>query len=291
VSVTFTGRGTRWEQGKTALLLQNAAGLTQASALSVTSPTSMTVSLNIAPSATPGPREITVLNSGVVVGSDIITVAGGFMVSPAGLVAVPLDPGILPTPVICTLRGPGRAQTNSVTPKTARLFWTPIAGATGYTVSRRDLGVLTPTPLDPAIGYFYDRRMAPHPMSYVYTITAHYPQGCGSTDFTLNTQPPGTPLVYSEPGSGVGQVKLRWGFVYSNDVGLSRDSDGVLITGPALPTTGREVRHSTPSSASGSTVIVGVPAGSRTWTLKAYWDTTYGRVMDNTGSSITVTVP
>jgi hypothetical protein len=84
LTVTFTGRGTRWEQGKTNFLLHNAPGLTQASAISVNSPTSMTVSLNIAPSAAPGPREITVLNAGVVVGSDIITVANAFTVNSPG---------------------------------------------------------------------------------------------------------------------------------------------------------------------------------------------------------------
>jgi hypothetical protein len=296
VSVTFTGRGTRWEQGKTMLLLHNAPGVTEVSNLRVDSPTSMTVSLNIAASAALGPRPITVLNSGVVVGSDIINVPGGFTVSPPrspleDVVAVPINPGILPTPVICTLRGPGGAQTNYVTPKAARLHWTLVAGATGYSVSRRDLGVLTPTPLAAGIANFVDRRMEPHPMSYVYTITAHYPQGCGSTIVTLNTQPPSTPPVSYEAGSGVGSVRLRWGVAFTNELGQARDSDGILITGPALPPTGREVPHSSFAHASGSAVITGVPAGSRTWTLKAYWNTTYGRVMDNTGRTITVIVP
>ena len=302
VPVVFVGSGTRWEQGQTRIHFSG-TGISVVGDPAVTSPTRMTATFSIDPTSTPGARDLTVLNGGPVIGapipddtplsiaSDVLLAPGGFTVSSAGLVAVPINPGILPTPVICTLRGPGSAQTNNVTPKTARLFWTPVAGATGYSVSRRDLGVLTPTPLNPAIGYFYDRRMAPHPMSYVYTITAHYPQGCGSTDFTLNTQPPSTPPVYNETGSGVGSVRLRWGFVYTNDVGQSRDSDGVLITGPALPPTGRDVRHFSPSSASGSTVISGIPAGSRTWIVKAYWDTTYGRVMDNTGKSITVTVP
>lgn len=101
LTVTIIGRGTRWEQGRTALILNNAAGLTQAGPVTVTSPTSMTVPLHIASSAAPGPREITVLNAGVVVGSDVITVAGGFTVNPPrsaleGAVIVPLDPAILP---------------------------------------------------------------------------------------------------------------------------------------------------------------------------------------------------
>jgi len=109
LTVTFTGRGTRWEQGRTTLLLHNAPGLTQASVITVHSSTSMTVSLSIAPSATPGPREITVLNSGVVVGSDIITVAGGFTVGPPssaleGVVVVPINPGILPPIVLSRIR-------------------------------------------------------------------------------------------------------------------------------------------------------------------------------------------
>jgi hypothetical protein len=205
------------------------------------------------------------------------------------ITATPLNPSLLPTPVLCTLRGPGRRIPDPysyATPGIAYLLWDAVAGATGYTVSRSDLGVLTSTPLAAGTTFFVHRAMLPHPRTYVYTITALYPQGCGATDITLTSQPPVTPVVSHAPGNGAGQVMLTWAMP---DRKL-HDYSGVLITGPALPQAGREVPQNSDRGL-GSTLISGVPAGSRTWTLKAYWDTPGGRVIDDTGRTITVMVP
>jgi hypothetical protein len=208
------------------------------------------------------------------------------------LTATPLDPALLPTPVLCTLRGPGQssATPNYATPGSAHLYWEAVAGATGYKVSRSDLGVLTSQPLaDTATSYVHLAKLS-HPGTYVYTITATYPQGCGKTTISLNSQPPLTPEVYQTPASEAGRVRLAWSwpprFSLERVVG---DYTGVLITGPALPPAGREVRRR--EITGNFTLIDGVPAGSRTWTVKAYWDTPGGRVIDNAGKSVTVIVP
>ena len=291
--VTLTGRGTRWEQGTTTLL--PVAGL-GAGSLSVSSPTSARVTLNIDPAAVPGPREITVLNRGVVVGSDIITLPAGFTVNPPrsaleDAVVVPLNPGVLPAPTLCTLRGPEKASglTNYATPGAAYLDWSAVAGATSYTVSRSDLGVVTSPPLSTANTSFVHKAILPHPRTYVYTITATYRQGCGSTNITLTSQPPATPLVSHRIENASGGVTLSWSWPSYPTPHQLRDFTGILVTGPALPPAGREIRNL--GVGGDHTYIEGVPAGSRTWTLKAYWDAPGGRVMDNTGRTITVMVP
>ena len=129
-----------------------------------------------------------------------------------------------------------------------------------------------------------------HPGTYVYTITAAYHEGCGKTDISLNSQQPATPLISNTPVSQAGRVRLTWSWPQrSSEQLVVGDYTGVLITGPALPSAGREVRRR--DITGDFTLIDGVPAGSRTWTVKAYWDTPGGRVMDNIGRTITVIVP
>ena len=79
VTVTFTGNGTRWEQGTTAVI-PTRQGVT-VSEKTVNSPTSMTVKLDISSSTAPGPVDITVLNSGSFIGTDIISMPGAFTIA------------------------------------------------------------------------------------------------------------------------------------------------------------------------------------------------------------------
>ena len=199
----------------------------------------------------------------------------------------PLPNSITPPPLgPCTLRGPDRATTPWYgSPGSAYLYWIPVAGATGYTVSRGDLGVLTPTPLSATTSSFRHRALLYPPKTYIYTIVAIYPQGCGTRDLTISSQAPAAPSVYSETGVAPGQVTLRW----SISSFQQRDYTGVLIQGAALPPTGREVRN---SNNLGSTSITGVPAGTQTWVVTAFWDTPGGRAIDTSkGRVITVVVP
>jgi hypothetical protein len=80
VTVTLTGVGTRWAQGQT--VLGPLPGISVKN-VTVTSPTSMTVTFDINPSAAAGPRDLTVMNPGPVVASDIITRAGAFTITAA----------------------------------------------------------------------------------------------------------------------------------------------------------------------------------------------------------------
>lgn len=83
VTVTFTGRGTRWAQGKTELSLRFAEGFSQVGALRVESPTRMTATLRIDPTAAPGPRQLSALNKAGELVADIIVVPNAFTVTAA----------------------------------------------------------------------------------------------------------------------------------------------------------------------------------------------------------------
>ena len=157
-----------------------------------------------------------------------------------------------------------------------------MAGVREYTVSRSDLGVVSSRPLPASETSFVHLAMLPHPGTYVYTITANYREGgCGATNITLSSQLPATPYVSHRFETQAGAVRLMWDWSARNPYErLAGDCTGVLITGPALPAAGREVLQR--SMSGDNTVINGVPAGSRTWTVKAYWDTPTGRLIDNT---------
>src|SRR4030095_9922091 len=108
----------------------------------------------------------------------------------------------------------------------------------------------------------------PHPNTYVYTITANYREGCGKTDISLSSQPPVTPDVYRTQGNQAGRVILTWSWPPRSSLEqVVGDYTGLLITGPGLPSAGREVLHR--GIAGEQPIIDGVQAGSRTWTLKA----------------------
>jgi hypothetical protein len=87
----------------------------------------------------------------------------------------------------------------AATPGGVHLSWSPLqdpavapAGPT-YTVSRADLGLLTPQPL----GYpgFTHKTLLSYlaPATYTYTVEAKYVQGCGTTSVTVQTPQPWAP--------------------------------------------------------------------------------------------------
>ncbi len=300
VTVQLTGRNTRWAQGATRVQVARPVDASQpgtpppmpgVTVLSTTvhSPTSASAVLNVDANAVVGSYWFSIFDAAP---SDWLKIIDGFTIEAAApLTATPLEPAVLPLPVFCSLRGPGPGPVaNYVTPGSVHLHWETIAGVTGYTVSREDLGVLTPPPLGPQKTNFLDLAMQPHPRTYVYTITANYPQGCGSTKVTMASRPPTTPSISSVIGPDAGQIRLFWTFHNSSESQLIGDFTGVLITGPALPQAGREVARG-PSSGGNGTYIYGVPSGSRTWNVKAYWNTPGGRLIDNVGKNVTVTMP
>ncbi len=204
------------------------------------------------------------------------------------MVAVPLTPAVIPAIKLCTLRGPAIGAGTYATPAYANLRWDQVSGAESYTVSRSDLGVLGER--EPSYNYFGHAVLLPHPGTYVYTITANYPEGCGRTDITLHSQQPRTPDVRLELTNQPGMIRLEWSWPPGEEFTTNaRDYTGILVTGPGLPPAGRELRRGGVDG--NGTLIQGVPAGTRTWTIKAYWDAAGGRIIDNTGSSVTANVP
>ena len=134
VAVTFIGSGTRWAPGQTDVNLppgiRYAAG---ANALVVNSPTRLTVRVDIDPAAAPGPRDVTVMNPGPVVGSDVLTVSGGFTVTPPRVTIAQVTPS-------SALPGT-RALTVSITgsgthfERTSWVDFGELVGATSFTVT------------------------------------------------------------------------------------------------------------------------------------------------------------
>jgi hypothetical protein len=99
----------------------------------------------------------------------------------------------------------------AATPGGVYLSWSPLqdpavapAGPT-YTVSRVDLGLLTPTPIvnPPSNSVVRTPRFTHNvllsylaPATYTYTVEAKYVQGCGSTSVTVQTPRPWTPALF-----------------------------------------------------------------------------------------------
>jgi hypothetical protein len=294
VTLTITGQGTRWAQGVTTVRVSG-QGVTLQSLERVNSPTSMTLTVNVDPSAAAGPRDVTVMNTGAVVGSDVITVVGGITVTAAptpepATATIALIPTA--TNFVCLMRGP-TVERGQTTPGYVRFEWPVLAGATGYTVSRTDLGSigsLPPTPTTipvngPANFDFSHRARLDYRQTYQYTFTAQYgPSGCGLTTVSFTPPRPESPIVTPTTGQIAGRVRLFWRMPSQSDF------TGVLVQGPFLPQEGREIKFQ-PYKTS-HIDIDGVPAGARTWTVTAFWDTPQGRMMDaSTGRTITVNVP
>jgi hypothetical protein len=218
---------------------------------------------------------------------------------PPTLTSIPLAPGALATPQVCSLRGPtiDNFRPPYVSPGRVNIGFNYVAGATGYTVSRADRGLLTPTPIPPSRGdlpMYFDHQQAfsaplDYTQTYVYSITALYPQGCGST--TFNVTPPwpnAAKFIEVLPPSGPGRVGFR---AMVDDP--QRDFTGMLVKGPGLPVDGRIVMSAGNVAWPIQLTIDGVPAGTRTWTFTTFYDIPGGRVLDveHSTKSVTVSVP
>jgi hypothetical protein len=217
------------------------------------------------------------------------------------LTSAPLDPSVLSVPtVVCSLRAPAgdRFRPPYVSPGRVNFGFQEVAGATGYTVSRADRGLLTPTPIAPGAGgyatYFTHREAFTAPLdyskTYVYTVRALYPQGCGSMTFSVTPPwPNAAKTIEVLPMSGAGRVSFR---AMVDDP--QRDFTGILVKGPGLPAEGRIVMSAGEHLAWPVELSIdGVPAGMQTWTFTTFYDIPGGRVIDPaTGTkSITVNVP
>jgi hypothetical protein len=192
------------------------------------------------------------------------------------------------------------------------LTWPHINGAT-YTVSRTDVGVLTPTPLTsgvyPSTVTFSHSAPMYHHITYQYSIVASYAQGCGRSLVSVAPPPPWVPTTWSSSDAGSGpnarRVTVAWKvpdalLQYDKPAG---GNAGFLVLGPGLPAGGQDVWGCTRPPDAGYAwtcyygvpdwaVTVTVPAGQHTWIVTPYWETDNGRMLDvSSGARVTVTVP
>jgi hypothetical protein len=202
--------------------------------------------------------------------------------SAAGVVlGAPATTSITP---VCTLAAPVIRKSLG-TPGAAYLVWNAVAGATGYTIARTDLGALTPQPLTAT--EFKHSAPLEHETIYHYVVTALHPQGCGEVTVDVQPQAAATPTIRRVLATGgdlatrKGRVTIEWRLSHS-------DATGYLVFGPGVPN-GVEV------AARGDAVhrveIGGLAPGNHTWTVAPVWDTPLGRAVDaGRGAKATATV-
>jgi hypothetical protein len=221
---------------------------------------------------------------------------------PAGTTPASLQSGVIQprqglasssTPVKvadCQLPAPKLSSSIRVTPGNVYLTWEPVPDATGYTVSRRDLGVLTPTPIQ--VTQFTHNAPLDFRTTYEYTVSAQFAKRCGSSSqLSIPAPRPGTPVIDAVTTSGgdqatkTGTVRISWQFP-------GTDATSFLVLGPGLPQNGREVQVLNRQNQDGYQIdIDGVAPGQHTWLVTPAWDTPTGRMIDvGTGAQATATV-
>jgi hypothetical protein len=227
----------------------------------------------------------------------------------AGAIGAPIDPagatGVLTAPVTCQMAGPAIQSPVQATPARAYLQWAAAPGATGYTVARNDIGLLTTAPIQ-ATSFIHNAPFD-YRIPYTYTVTAQYGTGCGASRVTVTAPRPGTPSITGVSAAN-GNMAARTGGVRISWELEGSDATGYLVLGPGLPQNGQEVlapvrtEVSTRGTISGVRApaaiaatpialhidISGVPAGTQTWLIAPFWNTPTGRVIDvNTGARAT----
>jgi hypothetical protein len=210
-------------------------------------------------------------------------------------------PGGAPAPSAstCTLPGPV-LNPPAASPTRASLTWAHINGAT-YTVSRNDVGLVTPAPITSAVypatvGFNHDGPLYFH-ATYVYTVVATYGRGCGSSQVSITAPRPFVPVVTSRVLDRTGgrySVFLTWK-VPADYWTPNGDNDGWLVLGAGLPVAGYEEQGCWKPACiilMTWTKEVEVSAGEYSWIVSPYWNTPSGRMIDvSSGARITVRVP
>jgi hypothetical protein len=208
--------------------------------------------------------------------------------------------GTLGTIGNCQMAGPAVA-TSAASPTGVVLTWAHINGAR-YTVSRDDVGALTPTPITEALYPSTVTFTHSAPMyavnTYRYSVRADYGGGCGLSHVAV--VPAGgsfRPLAEYWDGRG----PYWWGREVSTDQAIvwapgvplgtpAAASGGVLIYGHGMPADGYEAHPWDCESLCRRTFLLG--PGEYTWFAVPYWDTQGGRIIDTSaGTRVTVRVP
>ena len=185
------------------------------------------------------------------------------------------------TTVQCTTTGP--QATTTLTPGGVTFKWPSVTGATGYSVSRRDLGALTTTPVT-ALTYTHTAALDYRNAPYHYTLTALFADGrCATTNVAVTGPKPLAPKVTATVTASnmVGRVHLSWG-------AQADKPTSYLVLGPNLHEAGAEV---TAGATEQSIDIEKLTAGTYEWLVTPFWKTPTGVMSDVTsGARVSVKV-
>ena len=181
----------------------------------------------------------------------------------------------------CATTGP--AATTTVTPGGVSFRWPQLAGATGYAISRSDIGSLTAAPIT-ALSYTHAAALDYRNTPYKYAIAALYSDGkCAITNVTVTAPKPVVPRVTPTvtPGEQTSRVNLTWGDQADHPTSY-------LVLGPGLHEAGAEVT----AGANGQALDIDkLPAGNLEWLVMPFWRTPTGIMSDvSNAARVTATV-
>jgi hypothetical protein len=171
-------------------------------------------------------------------------------------------------------------QLRDATPSGVTLAWSPLAGVSGYLVTRNDLGIVTTTPLPPAATSFPHVAQNDYRVTYQYRVIAQYPNGHTGPSAPVSFAPPKpvNPTGFAANVKGT-MATLTWQAVPGVEKYLLGGA-GIGLNGVYLPagTTSFEVRD--------------LPAGTHDWVIASYYPgpvTTPGAEWPHTTATVVLT--
>lgn len=153
------------------------------------------------------------------------TAIGGFPPD-SGKVGVTLNPN---APRIDDMPAPA-PQIGNVSPTSITLTWNAIVGASGYIVSRSDVGVLTTPPLPLTTTSYTHRAGLDYRVTYRYQVVALYPNGHTGPSLPVSFTPPKPPVATEFDVNLIGsEMVLSW------SLSGPWTPDRFVLMGPGMP--------------------------------------------------------
>ena len=204
----------------------------------------------------------------------------------------------------CSLQGPA-INPPDAHPHGVRLTWSHINGAS-YTVSRSDMGVVTPTPVTAAFfpstpGFWHSAPMYHH-ITYEYVVEARYGGGCGVSTVKVVPPRPWVPnlrVTLDDPNNPIQATGRHWVRVSWAEQAERGDNYGFMVFGHGFPPEGADYAQGCGRT---DTIVrcpywiwqelVTAPPGTHTWLVAPYWQTENGRMIDlDSAARATLVVP
>jgi hypothetical protein len=159
------------------------------------------------------------------------------------------------------------------TPAIAHFSWSPVSGATSYSVRRfsQQSATCCNASANQITATAWDDSILTPGGSYTYEVTAHFANLTSTVAQTSFVVPdPVNPASFTTLSYGFGSVRLYWSPVPNVSF--------YQLWGPGLPNTGLRIAAYLPcyplngqTCAISSQVVSGVPKGQQTWTIGSYY--------------------